>query len=75
MFCFVFFMKVPFNMGVSVLRSYFIPYSLLLYSVPVKWILICVQNMVQKDNTLDYILCTHLCCGVSSSFGVTLLLF
>lgn len=64
LFCFVFFMKVPFNMGVSVLRSYFIPYPLLLYSVPVKWILICVQNMVQKDNTLDYILCTHLCCVV-----------
>lgn len=57
-----FFMKVPFNMSCSALRKYSIPHSLLLYSVHVKWILICVQNVDKDENTLDYILCTHLCC-------------
>lgn len=57
-----FFMKVPFDMSGPMLRSYFIPYSLLLYSVHVKWILICVQNVDKAENTLDYILCTYLCC-------------
>lgn len=54
-------MKVPFNVSCSVLRKYTIPHSLLLYSVHVKWILICVQNVDKDENTLDYILCTHLC--------------
>lgn len=58
----IFFMKVPFNVSCSVLRKYSIPHSLLLYSVHVKWILICVQNVDKDENTLDYILCTHLCC-------------
>ncbi len=56
-----FFMKVPFNMSCSMLRKYSIPHSLLLYSVHVKWISICVQNVDKDENTLDYILCTHLC--------------
>lgn len=58
----LFFMKVPFDMSCSVLRKYTIPHSLLLYSVHVKWILICVQNVDKDENTLDYILCTQLCC-------------
>lgn len=57
-----FFMKVPFDMSGPMLRSYSIPHSLLLYSVHVKWILICVQNVDEAENTLDYILCTYLCC-------------
>lgn len=57
-----FFMKVPFNVSCSTLRTYSIPHSLLLYSVHVKWILICVQNVDKDENTLDYILCTYLCC-------------
>lgn len=50
-----FFMKVPFNMSCSTLRTYSIPHSLLLYSVHVKWILICVQN-VDKEYTWLYTL-------------------
>lgn len=46
-------------MSCSALRKYSIPHSLLLYSVHVKWILICVQNVDKDENTLDYILCTH----------------
>lgn len=59
-------------MTCSAFRKYFIPHSLLLYSVHVKWILICVQNVDKNENTLDYILCTHLFCvlilGVSDFF-------
>lgn len=39
-----------------------IPHSLLLYSVHVKWI--CVQNVDKDENTLDYILCKTMCCGL-----------
>lgn len=56
-----FFMKVPFDMSGPTLRTYSVPHSLLLYSVHVKWILICVQNVDKDENTLDYILCTFLC--------------
>lgn len=55
------FMKVPFDVSGPMLRSYSIPHSLLLYSVHVKWILICVQNVDKDENTLDYILCTYMC--------------
>lgn len=58
----LFFMKVPFDMSCSVLKKYSIPHSLLLYSVHVKWILLCVQNVDKNENTLDDILSTHLCC-------------
>lgn len=60
-----FFMKVPFNVSCSTLRKYSIPHSLLLYSVHVKWILICVQN-VDKDEkyTWLYTLYTPALCGV-----------
>lgn len=56
-----FFMKVPFDMSGPTLRTHSVPHSLLLYSVHVKWILICVQNVDKDENTLDYILCTYLC--------------
>lgn len=56
-----FFMKVPFDMSGPTLRTSSVPHSLLLYSVHVKWILICVQNVDKDENTLDYILCTYLC--------------
>lgn len=56
-----FFMKVPFDMSGPTLRTYSVPHSLLLYSVHVKWILICVQDVDKDENTLDYILCTYLC--------------
>lgn len=42
-----FFMKVPFSQSCSALGTYSIPHSLLLYSVHVKWILICVQNVIK----------------------------
>lgn len=42
-----FFMKVPFCQSFSTLGTYSIPHSLLLYSVHVKWILICVQNVIK----------------------------
>lgn len=42
-----FFMKVPFSPSCSTLGTYSIPHSLLLYSVHVKWILICVQNVIK----------------------------
>lgn len=65
-FLFFFFMKVPFDMSFSVLRKYTIPHSLLLYSVHVKWILICVQNVDKDENTLDYItLYTTVLCDAS----------
>jgi len=58
----LFLIKVPFDTSCSAFRKYSIPHSLLLYSVHVKWILIYVQNVDEDENTLDYILCTHLCC-------------
>lgn len=61
-FLVLFLWKCHLNMSCSALRKYSIPHSLLLYSVHVKWILICVQNVDEDENTLDYILCTHLCC-------------
>lgn len=61
-----FLMKVPFDMSGPMLRTHSVPHSLLLYSVHVKWILICVQNVDKDENTLDYILCTYLCLRVDS---------
>lgn len=61
-----FFMKVPFDTSGPMFRTYSVPHSLLLYSVHVKWILICVQNVDKDENTLDYILCTYLCLRVDS---------
>lgn len=63
---FFFLMKVPFDMSGPMLRTHSVPHSLLLYSVHVKWILICVQNVDKDENTLDYILCTYLCLRVDS---------
>lgn len=57
-----FFMKVPFSQSCSMLRTYSIPHSLLLYSVYVKWILICVQNVIKmKIHLIIYFV--HPCCG------------
>lgn len=58
---------MPFDVSCSALGKYSIPHSLLLYSVHVKWISICVQDVhkdtkKKKKNTLDDIICTHLCC-------------
>lgn len=57
-----FFMKVPFSQSCSALGTYSIPHSLLLYSVHVKWILICVQNVIKmKIHLIIYFV--H-CCRV-----------
>lgn len=56
-----FFMKVPFSQSCSALGTYSIPHSLLLYSVHVKWILICVQNVIKmKIHLIIYFV--HSCC-------------